>query len=83
MGIVIRELFFRGGIHDPIIAVLCGKSYKRDESQNGKSKSYIQRPSGGRGPASGRSDEPEKPTHRAEQCEQFKADRHPCPYVGG
>lgn len=36
MGIVIRELFFREDIHDPIIAVLCGKSYKRDESQNGK-----------------------------------------------
>ena len=74
---------FRGGIHGCIIPVLCAKPYKRGEYANGKNSDYIQRPPGGRGSASGRSDEPEKPAYRAAQCEQCKGGGHPCPHVSG
>ena len=43
------------GIHNAIAAL--------------KNSDYIQRPSRGRSPASGRSDELEKPAYRAAQCE--------------
>ena len=55
----------REDIHGHIIAVLCAKPYKRGEYANGKNSDYIQRPSRGRSPASGRSDELEKPAYRA------------------
>ena len=74
---------FRGDIHGCIIPVLCAKPYKRGEYANGKNSDYIQRPPGGRGSASGRGDEPEKPAYRAAQCEQRKGGGHPCPHVGG
>ena len=74
---------FRGGIHGCIIPVLCAKPYKRGEYANGKNSDYIQRPSRGRSPASGRSDELEKPAYRAAQCEQCKGGGHPCPHVSG
>ena len=61
---------FREDIHGHIIALLCSKPYKRGEYANGKNSDYIQRPSRGRSPASGRSDELEKPAYRAAQCEQ-------------
>ena len=59
-------------LHGHIIAVFCAKPYKRGEYANGKNSDYIQRPTGGRSPASGRSDELEKPAYRAAQCEQCK-----------
>ena len=60
-------------LHGHIIAVLCAKPYKRGEYANGKNSDYIQRPTGGRSPASGRSDELEKPAYRAAQCESIPA----------
>ena len=61
---------FREDIHEYIIAVLCAKSYKRDEYANGKINPYFQRPPRGCGSASRRGEEPEKSAHRAAQCEQ-------------
>ena len=76
-------MMYRGDTHGYIIAVLCAKSYKRDEYANGKNNPYLQRPPRGCRSASRRSDEPEKPAHRAAQCEQCQDGGHPRAHVGG
>ena len=52
-------MMYRGDTHGYIIALLCAKSYKRDEYANGKNNPYLQRPPRGCRSASRRSDEPE------------------------